>query len=149
MAARYLITGLMQKFLDQGTNVDLLNENGASALRLVCCGDGEFVGLEMLVEHGADVNLRTSSTQSTPLLFLLLCQNTPLEKVQYLLKNCAKPEVPDGYMRTYLHYAASSNNSELCKVLLSYESVDVNAKHSFGFGRHTEDRREVYSHPVG
>lgn len=131
IAARYGITGLMQKYLDQGTNVDSLSENGDSALHLVCGGEGEFVGLEMLVEHGADVNLRTSSTQSTPLL-LLLWPNTPLEKVRYLLKKGAKPEVPDQDMRTCLHYAAIFNKVELSKLLLSYDSVDVNAKDNWG-----------------
>lgn len=131
IAARYGITGLMQKYLGQGTDVDLLNENGHSALHLVCDGRGKFVGLELLVEHGADINLRASMDQSSPLL-LLVCQNAPLEKVQYMLKNGAKPEVPDETMFTCLHYAAFSNNIELCKVLLSYDSVNVNAEDNAG-----------------
>lgn len=131
VAARYGLVGLMHKYLNQGTDVDLLNENGCSALHLVCDGKGKYTGLEMLVEHGADVNLQASMDQATPLL-MLAEGNAPLEKVQYLLKNAAKPEVPDVYMITCLHKAAYYDNLDLCKVLLSYDRVDVNARDHAG-----------------
>ena len=131
VAARYGLVGSMQKYLKQGTDVDLLNENACSALQLVCDGEGEHAGLEMLVNHGADINLRTSSDQSSPVL-LLVNGNAPLKKVQYLLKNGAKPEVLNEWMITYLLLAAYYINIELCKILLNYDSVDVTARDNAG-----------------
>ncbi len=130
VAARFGLLGMMQRYISYGTNVDVLDENGWTPLHFACQGV-DNVGIELLVQHGADVNVATTNTIETPLLVLSRTTGSP-EWFQYLLDHGAKPETPDIDGWTCLHNAAGNRNFELCSILLRCTIVDINAKDSEG-----------------
>lgn len=132
IAARYGILGLMHRYLEQGVDVNMLNENGDTPIHLVSLGQGRFVGLEILLNAGADIHIR-DVWQATPLLLLVLQNmNGVLEGVQLLLKHGADPGVPDGEGRTCLHWATSNRRLDICELLLGHPGLDVNARDKYG-----------------
>ena len=119
----------MQRRISYGANVDILDEDGWTPLHLACLGLDENVGVELLVQHNADVNSLTKKGQ-TPLLILARTGSPKL--FQYLLDHGAKPEIPDKNGWTCLHHAAIDRNLELCKILLGWSTVDIDAQDSDG-----------------
>ncbi|RYP47734.1 hypothetical protein DL768_006270 [Monosporascus sp. mg162] len=96
-------------------------------LALACLGDGDYVGLEYLVEHNADLK-HLDNYQDTP-PHLLADYNGPADKLKCLLSKV--PDVPamhDKFGQTLLHLTILQRNWESVKVILEYPAADVNAK---------------------
>ena len=115
----------MQRYISNGADINIVDETGRTPLHLVCHGLGDYVGLEFLVQHGADINSLTERG-SSPLVTLAHANVSPME-FTYLLENGAKP----GSLEC-LHLTAADHNLEVCKLLLSYEKVNINAKDNGG-----------------
>lgn len=131
VAANFGLLGMMRRYISYGTNVDVLEEDEWTPLHFTCWEPCSIDGIELLVQHGANVNALTGDHKETPLL--LLAQKTGSPKwFQYLLDHGAKPEIPNPYGWTCLHHAAQNRNLELCSVLLRCTTVDINAKDSEG-----------------
>ena len=126
VAAHFGLLEIMQRRISYGTNVDISDEDGWTPLHLACSENDGNVGLELLVQHDADVNSLTESKQ-TPLL--LLTDNSGSPKLfQHLLDQGAKPKIPDENDYTCLHYAAGNRNLKLCSILLGCSTIDINAQ---------------------
>lgn len=130
VAANFGLLEIMQRRISYGGNVDILDEYGWTPLHLACSGLDENFGVELLVQHNADVNSLTKARQ-TPLLVLAARTGSP-KLSQYLLDHGAKPEIPDENGWTCLHHAVRDRNLELCKILLGCSTVDIDAQDSDG-----------------
>ena len=128
VAANFGLLEIMQRLISSGTNVDISDENGWTPLHLACVESG--VGLELLIQHDADVNSLTKEKR-IPLALLIASSGSP-KLFQYLLDHGAKPEIPDDDGWTCLHSAAGDANLELCKILLGCSTVDIDAQDSEG-----------------
>lgn len=133
VAARYGITTLLERWKeDPGHDINEKNENEDTPLHLASTGDGDFAGIELLCEMGADVNAQNDLGETA--LLVLLSYRAPLEKIDILLSNGARPELADYEGKTALHWAVGrptadpSEKVELTRKFLSYDTVDVNVK---------------------
>ena len=126
VVAHFGILEIMQRRIQYGTNVNLSDEDGRTPLHLACSEDRGNVGVELLIQHDADLNSLTKRKQ-TPLFLLTESSGSP-KLFQYLLDHGAKPEIPDEDGWTCLHRAAGNRNRELCRILLGCSTVDVNAQ---------------------
>jgi ankyrin repeat protein len=130
VAARYGLVGLMRRYLDRGKDINILNENGDTPLHMVCSGKGKFLGLELLVERHADINLRDTNEYSP--IVTAISNKAPAKIIQYMLKHGAKPELPPRHGGTCLHFAAVSGDVEVMRMLLAQPTVDVGARDEDG-----------------
>ena len=130
VAANFGLLDIMQRRISYGANVNMPDEDGWIPLHFACSEIGGNVGLELLVQHGADVNALTMG-KHTPLSLLTHSSGSP-KLFQYLLDHGAKPEIPDEDGWTCLHRAAANRNLELCNILLGCSTVDIDAQNSYG-----------------
>ncbi|KAM0805820.1 hypothetical protein BDR22DRAFT_187859 [Usnea florida] len=130
VAANFGLLEIMQRLISSGTNVDISDEDGWTPLHLACAEIEGNAGVELLIEHDADVNSLTKDKR-TPLA-LLMASSGPPKLFQYLLDHGAKPEIPDDDGWTCLHCAAGDSNLELCRILLGCSTVDIDAQDSEG-----------------
>ena len=130
VAASFGLLKMMERYILQGTNVDVRDEDGLTPLHSTCLGSGNVSAIELLVRHNADVNALTKRNE-TPLL--LLTEGSGLSTMfQYLLDNGAKPDVPDCYGQTCLQACIYRRDLRLCEILLRSGMVDVNERDSEG-----------------
>ena len=120
----------MQKYISEGVDINILDENSWTPLHLVCDGRGDYVGLELLVQNGAEINALTE--RGTSPLLMLAHAKASAKEFKLLLESGAKPEIPNLYGWTCLHWTAADRNLEVCKLLLSYEEVKIDAKDDNG-----------------
>ena len=130
VAANFGLLGMMQRYISYGIDVDVLDEDEWTPLHFTCWMAGNNIGIELLVQHGANVNALTN-LKLTPLLLLATSTGSP-KLFQYLLDHGAKPEISDSDGWTCLHHAAQNRNLELCSILLGCTTVDINAKDKDG-----------------
>ena len=130
VAAQFGLLEIMQRRISYGTNINSPLEYGWTPLHLACWKTGGHVGIELLIQHDADVNSLTEGNV-TPLLLLAESSGSP-KLFQYLLDHGAKPEIPDKNGCTCLHRAARNHNLELCRILLGCSTVDIDAQDSVG-----------------
>ncbi|RYP08536.1 hypothetical protein DL764_001867 [Monosporascus ibericus] len=127
VAARFGLLGYVRQYVESGGDIDVENEDKCTPLSLACLGEGDYVGLEYLVEHNADLK-HPDNYQDTP-LHLLVDYNGPANKLKYLLSKA--PDVPamhEKFGQTLLHLAILQRGWESLKVILEYPAADVNAK---------------------
>ena len=130
VVAFYGLLEMMERYISYGTNVDVSDEYGWTPLHFACSVERGNVGIQVLVEHKADVNALTRRGQ-TPLV-VLAAKDGSSHKIQYLLDHGAKAEIANEDDVTCLHLAAATRNLELCDILLQCTTVDINAKDSEG-----------------
>ncbi|RYP25263.1 hypothetical protein DL765_000144 [Monosporascus sp. GIB2] len=127
VAARFGLLQYVRQYVASGGDIDVENEDQCTSLGLACLGEGDYVGLEYLVEHNADLK-HIDNYQETP-LHLVADYDGPTDKLKYLLSKV--PDVPamqDKFGQTLLHLAIFRRNWESVKVILEYPAADVNAK---------------------
>lgn len=107
-------------------------------LHLVCLGEGNFRGLDVLLGHVAvddNINLKNSD-DATPILLAVRSIAKCSKPLETLLGRNADPTIPDKSLATCLHFAAASHNKEMCDLLLKQRpgipKVDVNAEDTIG-----------------
>lgn len=98
------------------SKVDLADVNSRTPLSFAA-GVGSIVGIEALLEHGADVDAQDMSGR-TPLSWAAAGGHVPVAKI--LLQNNAQPEIPDTWGKTPLIYACISGHADLVALLLEY-----------------------------
>ncbi|RYP70657.1 hypothetical protein DL769_004903 [Monosporascus sp. CRB-8-3] len=127
VAARFGLLQYVRQYVASGGDIDVENEDQCTPLALACLGYGDYVGLEYLVEHNADLK-HLDNYQDTP-LHLLVDYDGPADKLKYLLSKV--PDVPamhDMFGQTLLHLAIIRRNWDSVKAVLEYPAADVNAK---------------------
>jgi len=110
-----------------GANVNLKNEQGATALSMVYKLSYEFL-FPFLIRAGADVN-ESNHDKISPLHWAVEYDNVSM--VKELLKNGANVHAVDGIHETPLHWAAWTDNIQSAKLLLGY-GANPNAKNNTG-----------------
>lgn len=131
VAARYGLLYHMQLCIENGVDVNITNENGSTPLHLVCLADGDLIGLELLVEHGAEINKKAILNEETP-LHIFVDYDGATDKLRYLLDKGGDPTLRNDTGCTILHLAIRQRNYENVKVILEHPAVDVNVKDNFG-----------------
>ncbi|RYP18542.1 hypothetical protein DL767_009816 [Monosporascus sp. MG133] len=127
IAARFGLLEYVRQYVESDGDIDVENEDQCTPLALACVGNGDYVGLEYLVEHNADLK-HLDNYRETP-LHLVVDYNGPADKLKYLLSKV--PDVPamhDKFGWTLLHLAILQRNWESVKVILECPAADVNAK---------------------
>ena len=82
----------VQHLLDNGANVNLVNDKGCTPLHIVCCSRGVTAIVNLLLAHRAVVNKRTNDG-STPLM--MACRKGFAPVVEILLQEQAKCDIQD------------------------------------------------------
>ena len=146
----------VEKFIDDGADVDAKDQKGQTALHYAAKA-GEIPVAKLLISNGADVNagewtpLQEAAYYSKEIVELLLakganintCKWTALHSaldaerfdiVELLIAKGADVNIKDGKGRTPLHIAAwyaASKNPKIVELLLS-KGADINAKDNNG-----------------
>jgi ankyrin repeat protein len=130
-AARFGILHYMEDYVAMGGDVNVVNENNATPLAIACAGLGEWIGIEFLIEHQADLSIRTTILENLPIHWLIDAGG-PAKTLKYLLDHGADPTEPRSRLQTPLHCAVRNRNYENVEVLLSHPDVDVNVRDDEG-----------------
>lgn len=131
VAARYGLIHHLQLGLENGIDVNIANENESTPLHLVCIGDGDLIGLELLVEHGAEINGKSKLNSDTA-LHIFVDSDGPADKLRYLLDKGGDPTIRNDDECTILHLAIRQRNYENVKVILEHPATDVNVRDNYG-----------------
>lgn len=115
-AAFFGHNGIVQIIINTGTihNIDATNDVGCTALHASAqCGCIDIA--KILIDHGADINIRTSAGAS-PLL--LAAQNGYEDIVSLLISKHAIIDNTDIHGNTPLFFASKNNHLEIVKMLV-------------------------------
>jgi len=118
----------VKKFLKDGANPNIANENGFTPL-LLAVQSGSLPIVKVLVEGKADLEGKHTPSDATPVISACLVGH--LDILKYLTESGAKLDVRTKNGATPLHYAVSQNHKEVVQFLIS-KGVDVNAKDKDG-----------------
>ncbi|XP_063788075.1 ankyrin repeat domain-containing protein 39 [Pseudophryne corroboree] len=113
-AALYGDLGQVQRFIEKGTDPNLADNFGYTALHY-SSRHGHLPVCSFLLSSGADCNAQTHGG-STALHRAAYCGH--MKVVELLLKSGADPAKTDSDGRTVLHKAAEGGHPELCRLLL-------------------------------
>jgi len=115
-----------RKLIERGAVVNV-NEYGETPLTMACiAGNGEFI--EMILQHGADINVTEPLYNRTPLTIISVYTNdNSLRGLRALLKHGADPNRLDGLTNTALMNATYVGNVRGVELLLSH-GADPNIK---------------------
>lgn len=92
--------------------------DGLQSLMHLAADLGHLKSIELLIKHGANVNLKNDDKQ-TPLARLILRKDSNLKLVELLLSHGANPQSLDRDRLTPLHYCAMYQRVEVAKLLIS------------------------------
>ncbi|KAF2201437.1 ankyrin, partial [Delitschia confertaspora ATCC 74209] len=109
------------------------NEDKDTPLHLACLGEGHGKCIRILCMSGAEIDPK-NKWDETPLITLLQRMNDQTERISnalVLLEFGAKPNIANENGTTPLHFAAEAIDTALCRKLLEYKDVNVNAKEKF------------------
>lgn len=104
---------LQQLYFKEGTNVDLLDEEGNSPLHIAIELGFDDIA-KFLIDIGADTNI-VNSAGVTPLF--AASKNNNVQIVDLLLRNKADVDAKDEFGRTPMFYAVSNENFKMMEVL--------------------------------
>ena len=112
-------TNLVKSFLDNGANVEVKNEAGATPL-IFASAKGHSDVVKLLLERGANVNAKTT-TGITPLM--AAASGGYVDIVKLLLAKAANVSAKDQQSRTALDIAQATGNTQVQALLKSHERV--------------------------
>ena len=98
------------------TNVDELSEQGATALQMICMSGINCKNMQILIDHGANINVVSPRGQT---LLHLAAANEYTEPLEYLLENKLYTDlfVKNTCGQTALELAEELNNSKAVEIL--------------------------------
>ena len=98
------------------TNVDELSEQGATALQMICMSGINCKNMQILIDHGANINVVSPRGQT---LLHLAAANEYTEPLEYLLENKLYSDlfVKNTCGQTALELAEELNNSKAVEIL--------------------------------
>ncbi|TAL27085.1 MAG: ankyrin repeat domain-containing protein [Alphaproteobacteria bacterium] len=111
-------------YIIDGADPDMRDEHGLALLH-ICARDGKAKAAEVLLQYGADPDIRVGTTQHTPLHYACRTDSAPM--VQLLARAKATVNAVDGYGWTPLHMAADRGSYEALKEMV-IAGADVAAK---------------------
>ena len=106
---------LVRTLLDEGADPNAVGEDGSSALALAAYKDPQFV--QLLLEHGADINSTSGPMIATALAFAIYWDQPASAEI--LIKAGADPNIADFIGETPLFRAAEKHDVDLARLLLS------------------------------
>jgi hypothetical protein len=127
----------MSSIHNNSTFVDTVRGDGASALTLAVSNNHMDIA-QMLIENGADVNLRNLDTGETPLFDAV--RERHAELVPFLLEHGADVKQPNFRGSTLLHEAVFREDTQLVQTLIN-AGGDINATQKNG--KHPEMNRRI------
>ena len=111
--------------LQVGANQAIVDLYGNTWLHYAASGVGEKEALQVIIDHGADVNAKNKLNHTA---LMLASGNGNVDVMNMLIKTGADPDIEDANGNTWLHYAMYGDfNKEVLKVIIDY-GADVNAK---------------------
>jgi len=113
--------------LSKGSNIDIQDENGSTALHFAC-NNGNMELVKILVTNGANINI-DDNYNSTPLHFAIL-RNEDIFK--YLVENGADINKMTKLKTTPVHFAVFMNKLGIVKYLVQTKGVSINFKDMSG-----------------
>ncbi|KAK7609428.1 hypothetical protein JOL62DRAFT_173792 [Phyllosticta paracitricarpa] len=136
-AAQEGLLGTLQRLVDNGEDINILDTTYRNLLHVLCMGRGNYIGLDYLLDtmDQEQVNLQEFCDQSTP-LHVLLSMRQPtvnvINQVQLLIEHGADLTLLCSNSSSYLFEAVRGNDPELCRLLLASKEFDVNLQDSNG-----------------
>ncbi|KAK7524588.1 hypothetical protein IWZ03DRAFT_411347 [Phyllosticta citriasiana] len=136
-AAQEGLLGTLQRLVDNGEDINILDTTYRNLLHVLCMGRGNYIGLDYLLDtmDQDQVNLQEFCDQSTP-LHVLLSMRQPtvnvINQVQLLIEHGADLTLLCSNSSSYLFEAVRGNDPELCRLLLASKEFDVNLQDSNG-----------------
>ena len=119
---------LIKTLLKCNVNINSMNAEGLSPLHLAAI-KGDIEVTKLLINEGADIELKDSKHGSTPLLYA--CQNGRTKTVQTLLENGADINAKSSNGTRAIHFAAQSGKTVIIQLLLQ-KGLDINCKNNYG-----------------
>jgi len=118
-AARTGDTGKIQKYIDQGHNVNLANHGGETPL-LIASYEGHFSIVKLLIENGADVNHRDDYNFTA---LMNACMEGHLKIVRFLMEKGADIHIQNAHKWNAYMIAVRENFPEIAFFLKSKGAV--------------------------
>jgi ankyrin repeat protein len=104
---------LVRRLLEQGGDPNEGFSNGCAFLHVAAGGSPELV--ELLLEHGADLEIRTTEAQYTPLMLAVMYNN--ISALTLLIKKGALLDPQDCAGHTALDWANAKSHVEAAEVI--------------------------------
>ena len=102
-----------------GAGASIRNSRTGTCALVCACDDDQHEAAEILIDAGADLALKVTQYELTPLAFAVV--NTDLPSARLLLQNGADPNLQDDKVgQTALHTAVMKNSAGLVALLLNY-----------------------------
>ena len=114
-------TSVIQALLREGANPNVTGEDGVTPL-IYSISINNLKGVSLLLRSGADPN-KSDVHSRGPLFFTLIARNINTDLVARLLRAGADPNRSKSMRKIpALHFAITSNNLDLAKLLLRYKA---------------------------
>ena len=118
----------LRELIDSGTDLNVFDDNKLSLLHRMAM-EGNFEIGKLLIENGAEIDIKDGKWGSSPLLFAAQAGKTRF--VELLLNFGADLNSKSGNGKTALHFASAEGRIDTVKLLL-HHGIDINAKTQTG-----------------
>ncbi|MBL8033257.1 MAG: ankyrin repeat domain-containing protein [Leptospiraceae bacterium] len=128
LLARYCHLSILEVLLADGLNINAADSRGYTAL-FFAVDANDLPRIELLISHGANLDVRCGKTQSTPLN--IACDHEKPDALQILLGAGADINYKDGSGSAALHMAVFNQNARFVR-LLAEAGADINIAENSG-----------------
>ena len=119
---------ILNLLIDNGADINALNPEGLSPLHTAVI-EGNMKLTKLLISKGSNIEIKDSTSRSSPLLYA--CQNGRTELFKMLLENGADVNAKSADGTSAIHFATQSANTEIVDLLLQRD-LDINCKNNLG-----------------